>query len=234
MKKVLLAFVVTIFATATWAQTNMALPAGTALRVRLSRALTTFSNKVGDPFSGQVSEAVILNGQTIIPIGAIVEGKVTKVSEPRRIKGKPTIGIHRLRENANRRFALDAARFKGKPTIGILPQAVVLPGGERYPLDATLVDTNMGHGTDVNEEGQFKGSDHDRNDLAEVSAGTGGGMLAGGLIGGGPGLLIGGGIGATASTVHWLARHQSAMIPTGTELILELNRPMMMNSASGQ
>jgi len=208
MKKVLLAFVVTIFATATWAQTNMALPAGTALRVRLSRALTTFSNKVGDPFSGQVSEAVILNGQTIIPIGAIVEGKVTKVSEPRRIKGKPTIGI--------------------------LPQAVVLPGGERYPLDATLVDTNMGHGTDVNEEGQFKGSDHDRNDLAEVSAGTGGGMLAGGLIGGGPGLLIGGGIGATASTVHWLARHQSAMIPTGTELILELNRPMMMNSASGQ
>src|SRR5437667_1662782 len=208
MKKVLLAFVVTIFATATWAQANMALPAGTALRVRLSRALTTFSNKVGDPFSGQVSEAVILNGQTIIPIGAIVEGKVTKVSEPRRIKGKPTIGI--------------------------LPQAVVLPGGERYPLDATLVDTNMGHGTDVNEEGQFKGSDHDRNDLAEVSAGTGGGMLAGGLIGGGPGLLIGGGIGATASTVHWLARHQSAMIPTGTELILELNRPMMMNSASGQ
>lgn len=208
MKKVLFALVTILFVTAAWAQTNLGLPAGTALKIKLDRALTTFSNKAGDPFSGHVSEAVTLNGQTIIPIGTIVEGKVTKVSEPRRIKGKPTIGI--------------------------LPQVVVLPGGERYPLDATLVDTNMGHGTDVNEEGQFKGSGHDRNDLAEVGAGTGGGMLAGGLIGGGPGVLIGGGVGATASTVHWLARHGSAMIPTGTELVLELNRPLTISSTSGQ
>ena len=208
MKKVLLAFVITIFATAAWAQTNTALPAGTALRVKLGRALTTFSNKVGDPFSGQVSEAVMLNGQTIIPVGATVEGKVTKVSEPRRIAGKPTIGI--------------------------MPQAVVLPSGERYALDATLVDTNLRGGTDVNEEGQFKGSGHDGRDLKEVAAGTGGGMLAGGLIGGGPGLLIGGAVGATGTTVHLFTRHRSAMIPAGTELILELNRPMILSSASGQ
>ena len=206
MKKVFLALATTLFATAAWAQTNLALPAGTALKVKLDRALTTFSNKAGDPFTGHVSEAVMLDGKTIIPVGATVEGKVTKVSEPRRITGKPTIGI--------------------------LPQAVVLPGGERFPLDATLVDTNLRGGTDVNEEGQFKGSGHDRNDLAELAAGTGGGMLAGGLIGSGPGLLIGGAVGATGATVHWFARHRSAMIPSGTELVLELNRPLMMNSAS--
>jgi hypothetical protein len=206
MKKVLLALATTLFATAAWAQTNLALPAGTALKVKLDRALTTFSNKAGDPFTGHVSEPVMLDGKTIIPVGATVEGKVTKVSEPRRITGKPTIGI--------------------------LPQAVVLPGGERFPLDATLVDTNLRGGTDVNEEGQFKGSGHDRNDLAELAAGTGGGMLAGGLIGSGPGLLIGGAVGATGATVHWFARHRSAMIPSGTELVLELNRPLMMNSAS--
>ena len=208
MKKTFLALATILFATAAWAQTNLALPAGTALKVKLDRALTTFSNKVGDPFSGHVSEAVTLDGKTVIPIGATVEGKVTKVSEPRRIAGKPTIGI--------------------------MPQAVVLPGGERYTLDATLVDTNLRGGTDVNEEGQFKGSGHDGNDLKEVAAGTGGGMIAGGLIGGGPGLLIGGAVGATGTTVHWFARHRSAMIPTGTELILELNRPLMMNSTSGQ
>jgi len=208
MKKIFLALATILFATAAWAQTNLALPAGTALKVKLDRALTTFSNKVGDPFSGHVSEAVTLDGKTVIPIGATVEGKVTKVSEPRRIAGKPTIGI--------------------------MPQAVVLPGGERYTLDATLVDTNLRGGTDVNEEGQFKGSGHDGNDLKEVAAGTGGGMIAGGLIGGGPGLLIGGAVGVTGTTVHWFARHRSAMIPTGTELILELNRPLMMNSTSGQ
>jgi hypothetical protein len=59
-------------------------------------------------------------------------------------------------------------------------------------------------------------------------------MLAGGLIGSGPGLLIGGAVGATGATVHWFARHRSAMIPSGTELVLELNRPLMINSSVGQ
>src|SRR4051812_6599174 len=115
MKKALLSLVTTLFATAALAQTHLAIPAGTALKIKLDRALTTFSNKTGDPFSGHVSEAITFDGKTVIPPGAVVEGKVTKVSEPRRIKGKPTIGI--------------------------LPQVVILPGGERYPLDATLVDT---------------------------------------------------------------------------------------------
>jgi hypothetical protein len=208
MKKVFLALATTLFATAALAQTNLAVPAGTALKVKLDRMLTTFSNKPGDQFTGHVSEAVTFDGKTIIPVGATVEGKVTKVSEPRRIAGKPTIGI--------------------------LPQTVVLPGGERYPLDATLVDTNLHDGSDVNEEGQFKGRGHDRNDLAELGAGAGGGAIAGGLIGGPAGAAIGGGVGATASGVHYLARHKSAMIPSGTELILELNRPLLMNFASGQ
>jgi len=208
MKKLFLALAATLLAIPTWSQ-NLSVPAGTALRVSLDRTLTTFSNKPGDTFSGHVTQAVVLDGKTVIPAGATVEGKVTKVSEPRRIAGKPTIGIR--------------------------PQAIVLANGERYALDATLVDTNLRGGTDVNEEGQFKGSGHDGRDLKEVAAGTGGGMLAGGLIGGRPGVLIGGTVGAGATAIHWLVRHKSAMIPSGTELVLELNRPMTVAAeASGQ
>jgi outer membrane lipoprotein SlyB len=107
---------------------------------------------------------------------------------------------------------------------------VILPGGERYYLDATLVDTNI-HGSDVSSEGQFKGSGHDRRDTLETGGGTAGGMLIGGLIGGGPGILIGGAVGATSTTVHWLAKHRSATLPAGTELTLELNRPLTMGAA---
>ena len=49
---------------AVWAQTGMSLPAGTALKVKLENTLTTFSNKEGDPFSGRVTEAVMLEGKT--------------------------------------------------------------------------------------------------------------------------------------------------------------------------
>ena len=139
--------------------------------------LTAFSSR-GDQFQAKVTQAVVVNGNTLIPVGATVEGRVTKVSEPRRISGKPTIGI--------------------------LPEAVILPSGERYYLDATLIDTSI-HGTDVSSEGQFKGQGHDKRDLLETGGGTAGGMLIGGLIGGGPGVLIGGAVGATATTVHWLA-----------------------------
>ena len=187
------------------AQTNLSLPAGTAVMAKLDTTLATFSNKAGDPFQARVSEAVVLNGKTVIPAGATVEGRVTKVSEPRRISGKPTIGI--------------------------LPEALILPSGERFFLDATLVDTNLGQGTDVNEEGQFKGSGHDRRDQLETGGGAAGGMLIGGLIGGGPGILIGGAVGATSTTVHWLTKHRSAILPAGTTLTLELNRPLTMTAA---
>jgi hypothetical protein len=54
-------------------------------------------------------------------------------------------------------------------------------------------------------------------------------MLVGGLIGGPPGMLIGGAVGAGATTGHWLIKHRSAVLPAGTELTLELNRPMTTN-----
>ena len=196
-----------LLATVLAAQTTTPVPAGTALMVRLDTTLATFSNKVGDPFRASITQPVVVNGQTLIPAGATVEGRVTKVTEPRRISGRPTIGI--------------------------LPEAVILPTGERYYLDATLTDTSI-KGTDVNNEGQFKGSGHDRRDTIEQGGGAAGGMLIGGLVGGPVGILVGGAIGAGGTTGHWLGKHRSAIIPAGTELTLELNRPMTMTNSATQ
>ncbi|MFZ1006904.1 MAG: hypothetical protein WAN65_08715 [Candidatus Sulfotelmatobacter sp.] len=188
------------------AQATAPVPAGTALMVKLETTLATFSNKAGDPFRGSLTQAVVLDGKTVIPAGAVVEGRVTKVAEPRRIAGKPVIGI--------------------------LPEALILPTGERLFLDATLVDTNVGNGTDVDQEGQFKGSGHDRRDQLETGGGTAGGMLIGGLIGGPPGVLIGGIVGAGSTGAHWLSKHRSAILPAGSTLTIELNRPLGMTPAA--
>lgn len=185
------------------AQTNSPVPAGTALMVRLETTLATFSNRVGDPFRGSLTQPVVVDGKTLLPAGAVIEGRVTKLTEPRRISGKPTIGI--------------------------LPEAVILPSGERYYLDATLTDTNI-PGSDVNNEGQFKASGHDRRDTIEQGGGTAGGMLIGGLVGGPVGILVGGAIGAGSTTGFWLSKHRSATLPAGTQLTLELNRPLAMTA----
>jgi len=209
MKKTLSLTSLILIAGFAWAQT--ALPTGTAVKMKLETTLATFSSKTGDPFSARVTEAVVMDGKTVIPVGTTVEGRVTKTNEPRRIAGKPTIAI--------------------------FPEDVVLPNGDKFMLNATLVDTNARHGTDVNTEGQFKGAGHDGKDLTEIGMGTGGGMLIGGLAGGGKGFLIGGAVGATVTVSHWLGKHRSAMLPAGTELVMELSRPMTMTTAvagSGQ
>jgi len=204
MKKRTVLLCILLMAAMAAAQTSSPVPAGTALMVKLETTLATFSNKAGDPFQARLTQAVVLNGKTVIPAGAMIEGRVTRVTEPRRISGKPTIGI--------------------------MPEALILPTGERLFLDATLVDTNAGRDTDVNQEGEFKGSGHDRRDQIESGGGTAGGMLIGGLIGGPPGVLIGGVVGAGSTGVHWLSKHRSAVLRSGTELTLELNRPLAMTS----
>ena len=208
MKK-LIVLLCTVLVAAAVAQNDLTLPEGTSLKVKLENTIATFSNKAGDPFSGRVMEPVLLDGKTVIPAGTEVQGRLTRVSQPRRIAGKPTIGV--------------------------FPETIVLPSGERFMLNATLVDTSVRNGTDVNNEGQFKGKGHTGKDMTEVGLGTGGGMMVGGLIGGGKGVLVGGVIGATATVAHWLSKHNSAMLPAGTELDMELSRPLVMTApAAGQ
>lgn len=208
MKKLLVLICGLLLCAVALAQDNISLPTGTSMRVKLETTLTTSASKSGDAFSGRVMEAVLLDGKTVIPVGATVEGRVSQVSQPRRIAGKPTIGI--------------------------FPESLVMPNGDRFMLNAMLVDTDVRHGTDVNDEGQFKGKGHDGEDLTQIGMGTGGGMLAGGLIAGAKGMLIGGAIGATVTVTHWLTRRHSAELPAGTELVMELSRPLEMKAAEGE
>src|SRR6195256_896135 len=168
MKKLTVLAALSFFASLAFAQTS--LPTGTALKMKLETTLATFSNHAGDPFQARVTQPVVVDGKTVIPIGTTVQGRVTKTSEPRRVAGKPTIAL--------------------------FPETLVMPNGDRIVLNATLVDTNFRRGTDVDNEGQFKGDGHDGKDLTEIGLGTGGGMLIGGLAGGGKGLFVGGGSGA--------------------------------------
>lgn len=184
---------------------GLSLPTGTGIKMKLETPLSTRSSKAGDTFAGRVTEAVMLNGKAVIPVGAAVQGRVVRVTDPRRIKGVPTLDL--------------------------MPDEITMPDGIRYTIQAVLVDTSAPH-TNVNDEGQIKGPGHDKRDLLEMGVGTGAGVGVGAAVGGGKGALIGGMIGGGATVIHWLTRRHSADLPAGTEIVMELNRPLALSQAS--
>ncbi len=182
------------------------LPVGTAVIMKLETPLSSSYNLAGDHFSGRISQPVLLEGRTLIPAGASLEGRVVRVKQPRRIHGTASIKLR--------------------------PETVVLPGGERYPLSAVVVDTSARPETDVNDEGVIKGRGFDNGDLRILGAGAGGGALLGAVAGGGGGALIGAAAGTTAGTVRWLVKRRTVVLPQGTEIVMELSRPLTLNAPS--
>lgn len=181
------------------------LPTGTAIKMKLETPLSSRTNKEGDGFSGRVTEDVVVNGRKVIPVGASVTGRLIKVSDPARIQG---VGM-----------------------IHMLPEAVVLPNGETFAINAAVVDTSLPSFIKVDEEGRAKGKGLSKGDKIEMAAGTGAGMIIGGIAAGGEGILIGAVVGGGTTAMHWLTKKHSVDIPAGTELIFEVSRPMNIGSA---
>jgi hypothetical protein len=183
---------------------NADLPTGTAIKMKLETALSSRGSKEGDGFSGRVTEDVVVNGRTIIPVGASVSGRLLRVSDPRRIGG---VG-----------------------SIHMLPEAVMLPNGKSFAINASVVDTSLPSFLKVDEEGRVKGEGISKTDKVEMAGGTGAGMIVGAIAGGGKGMLVGGMVGGGATVVHWLTKRHSVDIPAGTELIMEISRPMNVSN----
>lgn len=183
-----------------------ALPSGTVIKMKLETGVSTAVSKVGDGFTGRVTEDVVHNGATVIPVGASIAGTLTKVDEKR--------------------------RYKGRPVLEMRPETVTLPNGEKYNLNAVITGTERGSGVKVDNEGRIKGGGMERRDKLEIAGGSGAGALVGGLSAqSAKGTLIGAVIGGGAAVGYWLSKHKSASLAAGTEIMMELSRPMALTEA---
>lgn len=78
-------------------------PERTPVHVTLDQTLATNKNKAGDHFQATVSQPVVVNGNTIIPKGARVDGRVVEARKAGYFKGK-----------ADLRLALRDVRINGQ------------------------------------------------------------------------------------------------------------------------
>ncbi|HEX8843393.1 MAG TPA: hypothetical protein VF791_02060 [Pyrinomonadaceae bacterium] len=146
------------------------IPADTVLRVELLTNLSTEATQRNDRFQARVIEPAEYRD-------AMIEGHVSRVKRPGKIKG-----------NAELQLTFDKISLNNRWT-GFRAQVI------------EVVDNGPSEGVgEVDEEGGVRGKDKTKDDVAKIGASTGVGAIIGAIFGGGKGAAIGAAIGGAIGT----------------------------------
>lgn len=179
-------------------------PKGTQLPLVLHTAISTRGAHVGDRVYLETLYPIVIDSHILIPAGSYVDGEVTEVKRPGKVHGTAELGI-RLNH-------------------------LILPNAYDVDFNAAPRDADTGGNETVNNEGAVRGDSDKAGDAGTVIRDTGSGALIGAIAArSGQGAGIGAGIGAAAGLATvLLTRGPEAVLPRGTTLTVELNRPLYL------
>ena len=174
------------------------LPGGSELHVQLITTLSSKTNETGDMWTGKVVEPIFGKGGEIVPEGSTVDGHITYVKGPGRVKGKGEM-----------RLVVDS---------------ISTPDRSKYDIVASLKDAQGEKVKD--EEGTMQGPGKDnKGTVKDAGIGAAAGAGVGAIAHGGTGALYGMGIGALAGLARGILRKgKDIVIPSGTEMTFVISR----------
>jgi len=148
----------------------LVIPRNTILSLEMMAPLSSDVSQRNDPFKARVTQPAEFANW-------IVEGRVTQVKRPGKVKGvaELQLSFERITSPENRVAGLHAELLEVVPMTSDSP-------------------------TDVDAEGAVKGRDSTKDDAAKVGAASGIGAIIGAIAGGGKGAAIGAIIGGGAGT----------------------------------
>ncbi len=190
-------------------------PAGTKVLLQLRSAINTRSARPGDGVYLNSIFPVVVGNRVMIPTGVYVQGVVDRVQRGGRIKGKAQLDMH---------FT-----------------TIIFPNGSVVEIPAVVDSMPGARDQNVKDNGEGtieQNGDKGRNasQTAEIALPTGAGVgtiggaqsghpIQGGLAGVGAGL-------ATVGLVTLFTRNADLNIPTGTQVEMVLQRPLILEEAN--
>ncbi len=183
---------------------------GTRILLNMINSISTKQTAVGDRIYLETAFPILSNGKIVIPQGSWVQGSVTQVKRPGRVKGRGELYV----------------RF----------DSLTLPNGISRDFRGRIGSMDGRSTEDVNkEEGKIKGPGNKGGDVSTVAETTAAGAGIGSLAGIANGRYgMGAGIGSAAGAAAGLAgvlltRGPDATLTKGTTMEMVLDRPLSFN-----
>ena len=186
---------------------EITLPTGTKIPLALKHAITTKSAHEGDAVYAETTFPIVLNDRIIIPAGSYVQGSISNVKRPGRVKGRAEVLVH---------FS-----------------TLILPNGYTLLLPGAVDNVpGMDNGRMKGKEGTIQGESTKGKDAARIAEAAGTGGLIGAAADGGKGAAVGGaGGGLIGLAAVLLSRGPDLRLEAGSTMETVLERPITVDMA---
>jgi hypothetical protein len=185
---------------------SVTIPAGTKVPLALKQAISTKNAHEGDAVYAETTFPVVSDNRIIIPAGTYVQGKISHIQRPGRVKGRAELLMH-----------FTTLIYPSGYTV-MLPGAVEnMPGADKTSMKGS--------------EGTVRQDSQTGQKVGTVGSTAATGAVIGGLSGGGgKGALIGAGAGGAVGTaVALLTRGNDVRLENGTSVEMTIQRPVTLD-----
>jgi type IV secretion system protein VirB10 len=185
----------------------LTIPSGTKVPLALKQAISTRNAKEGDPVYCETTFPFVVDDRIIIPAGTYVQGKISRVQRPGRIKGRAELLMH---------FT-----------------SMIYPSGYTVMLPGSLDNIPGADKTSIKgSEGTVRQDSDKGKDIGTVASTASTGAVIGGLSAGGKGAGLGAAAGGLAGlAIAMISRGSDVKLEPGTSIEMIIQREVTVDAS---
>ncbi len=185
---------------------TLTIPSGTKVPLALKQAISTRNAKEGDPVYCETTFPFVVDDRIVIPAGTYVQGKISRVQRPGRIKGRAELLMH-----------FTSMIYPSGYTVMLPGSLDNIPGADKTSMKGP--------------EGTVRQDSDKGKDVGTVASTASTGAVIGGLSAGGKGAGLGAAAGGLAGlAIAMISRGSDVKLEPGTSIEMIIQREVTVDA----